>query len=168
MRTRLHAAEPAPRKKSAANAPHPHAMEARGGAQARAMTHDMAHEMGHGAGMDMQAMVRGMRNRFWISLVFTVPIFIYSPMGNMFTAPAPPFGLSLNMWLFFLASAAILYPVWPFVVAAVQRCATAFSTWRCWSYLVWARDICSAWAQPSSLKASSSTRQLLCSSSSFC
>jgi Cu2+-exporting ATPase len=94
-------------------------MEARGGAPAR-MSDDMAHEMGHGAGMDMQAMVRDMRNRFWISLAFTVPIFIYSPMGNMFTPPAPPFGLSLNVWLFFLASAAILYPVWPFVVAAVR------------------------------------------------
>jgi Cu2+-exporting ATPase len=40
-----------------------------------------------------------MRNRFWISLIFTVPIVIYSPMGNMFAAPAPPFGLDLNMWL---------------------------------------------------------------------
>jgi len=68
----------------------------------------------------MQAMVRDMRNRFWISLVFTVPIFIYSPMGNMFTPPAPPFGLGLDLWLFFFASAAILYPVWPFVVAAVR------------------------------------------------
>ena len=84
------------------------------------MSHEAAHEMGHGAGMDMQAMVRDMRNRFWISLVFTVPIFIYSPMGNMFSPPAPPFGLDLNLTLFFLASAAILYPVWPFVVAAVR------------------------------------------------
>src|SRR6516165_8232491 len=84
------------------------------------MSHDMAHEMGHGAGMDMQAMVRDMRNRFWISLVFTVPIFIYSPMGNMFTPPTPPFGLRLDLWLFFLASAAILYPAWPFVIAAIR------------------------------------------------
>jgi len=90
------------------------------GAPARVASHDMTHEMGHGAGMDMQAMVRDMRNRFWISLVFTVPIFIYSPMGNMFTPPAPPFGLELDLWLFFFASAAILYPVWPFVVAAVR------------------------------------------------
>jgi Cu2+-exporting ATPase len=89
-------------------------------APAMPMPHDMAHEMGHGAGMDMQAMVRDMRNRFWISLIFTVPIFIYSPMGNMFTAPAPPFGLKLDLWLFFLASAAILYPAWPFVIAAVR------------------------------------------------
>jgi P-type Cu2+ transporter len=95
-------------------------MEARGRAAARAMTHDMAHEMGHGAGMDMQAMVRDMRNRFWISLAFTVPIFVYSPMGDMFTPPAPPFGLDVNVWLFSFASAAILYPVWPFVVAAVR------------------------------------------------
>jgi Cu2+-exporting ATPase len=79
---------------------------------------EMAHEMGHGAGMDMQAMVRDMRNRFWICLIFTVPIFIYSPMGGMFTPPNPPFGLSLDLWLFFLASIAVLYPSWPFFIAA--------------------------------------------------
>jgi copper chaperone CopZ len=57
------------------------------------ISHDMAHDMGHGAGMDMQAMVRGMRNRFWISLVFSVPIFAYSPMGMDFVRLKPPFGL---------------------------------------------------------------------------
>ena len=81
------------------------------------MAHDMGHEMGHG-GTDLAAMVRDMRNRFWICLIFTVPIFIYAPMGGMFSPPAPPFGLSLNLWLFFLASAAILYPSWPFFVSA--------------------------------------------------
>lgn len=45
----------------------------------------MADEMGHGAGMDMAVMVRDMRNRFWIALAFTVPLFIYSPMGGMFS-----------------------------------------------------------------------------------
>ena len=82
-----------------------------------AMSDDMAHEMGHG-GKDMGAMVRDMRNRFWICLIFTVPIFVYAPMGGMWQAPAPPFGLDLNLWLFFFASAAILYPSWPFFVAA--------------------------------------------------
>ena len=82
------------------------------------MSSDMAQEMGHGGNMDLPAMVRDMRNRFWICLVFAVPIFIYSPMGNMFPAPAPPFGLPLNQWLFGLASAAVLYPSWPFFVAA--------------------------------------------------
>jgi Cu2+-exporting ATPase len=109
----------------AAHEHHVHPGHAPAGVQAAAtpampMSHDMAQEMGHGAGMDMQAMVRDMRNRFWISLVFTVPIFIYSPMGNMFTPPAPPFGLKLDLWLFFFASAAILYPAWPFVIAAIR------------------------------------------------
>ncbi len=85
-----------------------------------AVSHDMAHEMGHGAGMDMQAMVRDMRTRFWISLIFSVPIFLYAPMGMDFIRLTPPFGMELDTFLFILASAAILYPVWPFVVAALR------------------------------------------------
>ena len=80
----------------------------------------MAHEMGHGAGMDMQAMVRDMRNRFWISLAFSLPIFAFSPMGLDFIRFPPPFGLRLDLVLFTLASAAILYPVWPFIIAAYR------------------------------------------------
>ena len=79
---------------------------------------EMAHEMGHGASMDMQAMVRDMRNRFWIALVFSIPIFVYSPMGGIFPPPAPPFGLRLDLWLFLLATVAVVYPSWPFFVAA--------------------------------------------------
>jgi len=86
------------------------------GAQS-AMSADMAHEMGHG-GKDLPTMVRDMRNRFWICLIFTVPIFVYAPMGGFFKPPAPPFGLELNLWLFFFASAAIIYPSWPFFVSA--------------------------------------------------
>ena len=80
----------------------------------------MAHEMGHGAGMDMQAMVRDMRNRFLIALAFSLPIFAYSPMGIDFIRLTPPFGMRLEVFLFGLASAAILYPVWPFVIAAYR------------------------------------------------
>jgi len=82
-----------------------------------AMSANMAHEMGH-SGKDLPAMVRDMRNRFWICLTFAVPIFVYAPMGSFFKPPAPPFGLQLNLWLFILASAAILYPSWPFFVSA--------------------------------------------------
>jgi Cu2+-exporting ATPase len=81
------------------------------------MPADMARDMGH-SGNDMSAMVRDMRNRFWICVIFTVPIFIYAPMGGMFKAPAPPFGLQLNVWLFGFATLAIVYPSWPFFVAA--------------------------------------------------
>jgi Cu2+-exporting ATPase len=73
------------------------------------MPAEMAFEMGHG-GKDLPAMVRDTRNRFWVCLIFTVPIFVYAPMGGFFTPPAPPFGLELNLWLLFFASAAILYP----------------------------------------------------------
>jgi Cu2+-exporting ATPase len=82
-----------------------------------AMPADMAYEMGHG-GKDLPAMVRDMRNRFWICLIFTVPIFVYAPMGRLFEPPAPPFGIKLNLWLFFFASGAILYPSWTFFVSA--------------------------------------------------
>ena len=77
---------------------------------------EMAHEMGHG-GKDLPAMVRDMRNRFWICLIFTVPIFFYSPMG-LFTPPAPPFDLDINLWLLIFATLAVVYPSWPFFVSA--------------------------------------------------
>ncbi len=86
------------------------------GAQ-HAMSANMAHEMGHG-GSDMSAMVRDMRNRFWICLIFTIPIFVYAPMGGFFEAPAPPFGMQLNLWLFILGSLAIVYPSSPFFIEA--------------------------------------------------
>ncbi len=95
--------------------------EGNGPGKAPAMSHDaMAREMGHGDGMDMQAMVRDMRNRFWVALIFSVPIFLLQPMGMDFLRIDPPFGLNREILLFVFASAAILYPSWPFVVAAVR------------------------------------------------
>jgi Cu2+-exporting ATPase len=107
-----------PTTASPPGAPQP-ARPAREGHRGPAPAQDeMAHEKGHGSGMDMADMVRDMRNRFWIALAFTIPIFVYSPMGGMFTPPAPPFGLDLDLWLFFLGSIAIVYPSWPFFTAA--------------------------------------------------
>ena len=80
----------------------------------------MAHEMGHGTGMDLQAMVQDMRRRFLIALAFSLPIFAYSPMGMEFLRLRAPFGMRVEVLLFVLASAAILYPVWPFAVAAYR------------------------------------------------
>ncbi len=79
---------------------------------------EMAHEMGHGAGMDMAGMVRDMRNRFFVCLVFTIPLFLWAPMGLPLPMPPAPFGLELDQWLFVLASGAVLWPSWPFFVAA--------------------------------------------------
>jgi Cu2+-exporting ATPase len=77
-------------------------------------------DMGHGPGMDMKAMAQDMRNRFLISVAFTVPIFFLAPMGLDALRVRPPFGWDLNLTLFVLASAAILYPGWPFFVAAAR------------------------------------------------
>src|SRR5579884_3336323 len=110
----MEAAMPAPMERHREHAAHATARKA-----APAMA-EMAHEMGHGPGMDLAEMARDMRNRFWIALLFSVPIFLYAPMGIDFIRLTPPFGLSLNVWLFLLASAAILYPGWPFVIAAVR------------------------------------------------
>jgi len=100
--------------------PHVHAPAGVPTAPAMPMSHDMAHGMGHGAGMNVQAMVRNFRNRFWICLIFSVPILLYSPLGRSFISLKPPFGMDLNLFLFILASAAIIYPGWPFVVGAVR------------------------------------------------
>ena len=107
----------------AKNMPHavhgkPETVQAHAEHAAPGKTDEMAHEMGHGGSMDMQAMVTDMRNRFWVCLLFSIPIFIYSPMGGIFTPPAPPFSLNLNQWLFVLSSVAIIWPSWPFFVAA--------------------------------------------------
>ena len=100
----------------AARAPAPHAKPAE--AHARHAADAMAHEMGHGAGMDMAAMARDMRNRFWVALAFSLALLPYSPMGFEMKPLVPPFGLGMNQWLFVLASGAVLWPSWPFFVAA--------------------------------------------------
>lgn len=112
--------EDAPAAMPMAHAAHgePETAQAHAKHAAPGKTDAMAHEMGHGGSMDMQAMVTDMRNRFWVCLLFSIPIFIYSPMGGIFAPPAPPFNLDLNQWLFVLASVAIIWPSWPFFVAA--------------------------------------------------
>ncbi len=83
--------------------------------------HDMHADMGHGPGGDMKAMARDMRNRFFVALVFTIPVFLWSDMGHMigFTAP-PPFGIDRNLLLFVFATLAVIYPGWPFFRAAIM------------------------------------------------
>jgi Cu2+-exporting ATPase len=101
-----------------------HAAHAVAGAPVKSAVHakhdmaDMMHDMGHGPGMSMQDMVRDMRNRFFVALVFAIPVFLYSPMGKMFGDFATPFGMDRNVFLFVVGTAAIIYPAWPFFVAA--------------------------------------------------
>jgi P-type Cu2+ transporter len=121
-----HVCEPADRNASGdAHAGHAgHAMPGGAGGQSARIDPktdpktDMMHDMGHAPGMSMQDMARDMRNRFLVALVFAVPVFLYSPMGEMFGEFATPFGLGRKLFLFIVATGAIAYPVWPFVVAA--------------------------------------------------
>ncbi len=100
-----------------------HAHHGHGAAKASAPMagHDMHADMGHGPGGDMKAMARDMRNRFFVALVFTIPVFLWSDMGHMigFTAP-PPFGIDRNLLLFIFATLAVIYPGWPFFRAAFR------------------------------------------------
>ncbi len=79
----------------------------------------MAHEMGHG-GMNMESMVRDMRNRFLVTFIIAIPVFLYSPLfTEVFKIQLPlPFGLSNQVLSFLLATPAVLYGGWVFYVGA--------------------------------------------------
>ena len=72
-----------------------------------------AHGHGHGghAGMSMDAMVRDMRNRFLVALLFAIPIAIWSPLGEWLlgSTPPTPFGLREDVWALVLSLPVILY-----------------------------------------------------------
>jgi Cu2+-exporting ATPase len=97
--------------------PDPHAAHAKHAAQPGSKD-EIAHDMGHGAGMDMAGMVRDMRNRFVVALAFSIPLFLWMPMGLPLPTPPVPFGLRMDQWLFILATGAVVWPSWPFWVAA--------------------------------------------------
>jgi Cu2+-exporting ATPase len=80
----------------------------------------MAHEMGHGGSMTMEGMVRDMRNRFLVSLILAIPVFLYSPLFTVtFGVQLPlPFGLSNETLSFLLTTPAVLYGGWVFYIGA--------------------------------------------------
>jgi P-type Cu2+ transporter len=80
----------------------------------------MAHEMGHGADGSMEGMVRDMRNRFLVSFILAIPVFLYSPLfTDFFKMQLPlPFGLSNEVLSFLLATPAVLYGGWVFYIGA--------------------------------------------------
>jgi Cu2+-exporting ATPase len=83
--------------------------------------HDGAHlatghdeHAGHGADM-----VADLLRRFVVSLVLTLPLLAFSPMGAMVGLPAmPPFGLSMGLFGFLLATPVVWWGGWPFISAA--------------------------------------------------
>ena len=79
-------------------------------AAARADAAD-GHGQGGHAGMSMAAMVADMRNRFVVSLVFTIPIVLWSGVGSGLIGSelATPFGIGRNWWLLLLSLPVVLY-----------------------------------------------------------
>ncbi|WP_240134462.1 heavy metal translocating P-type ATPase [Streptomyces sp. MUM 178J] len=80
--------------------------------------------MGHGghATMSMAAMVADMRNRFLVALVFSVPIVIWSPIGeDVVGLHVPvPFGLRQDVWALLLSLPVIFYSCTIFFDGAVR------------------------------------------------
>jgi P-type Cu2+ transporter len=74
---------------------------------------DDAHGHGRGghAGMSMESMVRDMRNRFLVALVFTIPIVLWSDAGSnvLGTELATPFGMDRDVWELLLSLPVVLY-----------------------------------------------------------
>ncbi|OGO27684.1 MAG: ATPase P, partial [Chloroflexi bacterium RBG_16_52_11] len=97
-----------------------HEMTAEGGVTGEGEMAAMAHEMGHGAGMSMEGMLRDMRNRFLVSFILAIPVFLYSPLfTDTFGIQLPlPFGLSSEVFSFLLATPAVLYGGWVFYIGA--------------------------------------------------
>ena len=75
-----------------------HAAHVGHGAEAAHQMSDMMHDMGHAPGMSMQDMANDMRNRFLVALLFAIPVFLYSPMGEMFGEFPTPFGLDRKLF----------------------------------------------------------------------
>ncbi|MFI7173377.1 heavy metal translocating P-type ATPase [Streptomyces spororaveus] len=82
--------------------------------------------MGHGGhgghgGISMAAMVADMRNRFLVAVAFSVPIVVWSPIGEeVFGWHAPvPFGLRQDVWALLLSLPVIFYSCSIFFSGAV-------------------------------------------------
>jgi Cu2+-exporting ATPase len=79
------------------------------------------HAHDHHDAMDMTAMVTDMRNRFFVALIFSIPIMLWSPIGRDvfgFDVSAP-FGLRDDVWMLLLSLPVIFYSASIFFVGAI-------------------------------------------------
>jgi Cu2+-exporting ATPase len=79
------------------------------------------HGHAHGAGMSMDDMVRDMRNRFVVAVVFALAITMYSHIGmEILKLDLPiPFGLRVDVWQLLLSLPVIFYSSAIFFTGAV-------------------------------------------------
>ncbi|WP_284577012.1 heavy metal translocating P-type ATPase [Streptomyces sp. 2P-4] len=102
--------------------PHPPAAPPGVHAPGEARPPHEAMEHGRHAGMSMSAMVADMRNRFLVAVFFSVPIVIWSPIGeDVLGLHAPvPFGLRQDVWALLLSLPVIFYSCTIFFTGAVR------------------------------------------------
>ncbi|EWT07735.1 ATPase P [Intrasporangium chromatireducens Q5-1] len=77
---------------------------------------------GHHGGGSMEDMVRDMRNRFLVALLFSVPITLWSPIGRDFIGftAAAPLGLRDDVFMLILSLPVIFYSAWIFFDGAYR------------------------------------------------
>jgi P-type Cu2+ transporter len=94
-----------------------HAGMAHAGTEHAGMEHSAAghaEHAGHGA-----AMVADMLRRFIVSALLLLPLAVFSPLGATIGLPGvPPFGLSLGLFGFLLATPVVWWCGWPFISGA--------------------------------------------------
>ncbi|WP_040380155.1 copper-translocating P-type ATPase [Deinococcus aquatilis] len=89
-----------------------HAAMGHGGHAGNAVNHD--EHAGHGA-----EMATDLLRRFLLSLLLTIPVVLFSPIGEIFGFTAmPPFGLSMAWFGLILATPVVWWGGWPFISAA--------------------------------------------------
>ena len=77
---------------------------------------------GHHGSMSMEDMVRDMRNRFMVALIFSIPILLWSPIGRDVIGfeRAAPFGLRDDVWMLILSLPVMAYSSWIFFDGAYR------------------------------------------------
>ena len=92
------------------------------GHSAPAATGALEDHSAHGGrpGMTAADMERDMRNRFFLSLALTVPVFLFSHLATQILGLhlMLPFGLSDKLFGFLLTTPVVVYGAWPFYVGA--------------------------------------------------
>jgi Cu2+-exporting ATPase len=77
---------------------------------------------GHPMGGSMADMVRDMRRRFLVALLFSIPITLWSPIGREFIgfSAAAPFGLRDDVFMLLLSVPVMAYSAWIFFAGAYR------------------------------------------------
>ncbi len=88
-----------------------------GHGHARPCEGKMTGERGAHAGHDHGAMERDMRNRFFVSLILTTPVFLYSRFARLLGLRLPEFP-GMGYLIFALSTVVVFYGGWPFFKGA--------------------------------------------------